>query len=252
MERELGVALMVRGGARKVTLTEAGEALLPHSQQLISDIDAWYKYVEEQCAKKTETVKVALEARSLIMTFPPYYPENINVNTIMCNGINECFSLLESGKTDIVYCSQRKDLRDYRYIPVYSSMPVVVMNERHPLSSREELSLADLRDEKFAFSTSSDPFLGPSESCKQQASIENCCHNPTTTLLIRLVRAGMSDDSPPRALSAISLKSLNRPRSVSDTCFYDRLVIDPHRELSPQPTLLQEFRKAVPGERVPA
>jgi LysR family transcriptional activator of glutamate synthase operon len=248
MERELGVALMVRGGARKVTLTEAGEALLPHSQQMISEIDAWYKYVKEQCAKKTETVKVALEARSLIMTFPPYYPENINVNTIMCNGINECFSLLESGKTDIVYCSQRKDLRGYRYIPVYCSMPVVLMNERHPLSSRKELSLAELKDEKFAIFDQSDPFnTNFMKACKQVGfNPKIAAKSYNDSLLIRLVRAGKClMILPPSALSAISLKSLKTvPLRDRQLLFMTGLVIEPHRELSPAAdTFIRSFIK---------
>ena len=248
MERELGVALMVRGGARKVTLTEAGEALLPHSQQMVAEIDAWYKYVKEQCAKKTETVKVALEARSLIMTFPPYYPENINVNTIMCNGINECFSLLESGKTDIVYCSQRKDLRGYRYIPVYCSMPVVVMNEHHPLSSREELSLAELKDEKFAIFDPSDPFNATfMKACRQAGfSPQIAAKSYNDSLLIRLVRAGKCMMIlPPSALSAISLKSLKTvPLTDRQMLFATGLVIEPHRELSPAAdTFIKSFMK---------
>jgi DNA-binding transcriptional LysR family regulator len=257
LERELGVSLMVRGGARKVALTEAGEALLPLSRQMVSDIDAWYELVREQCAKKTETVRIALEARSLMLTFPPYYPENIDVNAIMCNGLNECFSLLETGKTDIVYCTQRKDLRGYRYIPVFCSMPMVVMHENHPLSSREEICLADLRDEEFAIFDQTDPFNAKfMRACRQAGFNPRIIANSyNSSLLLRLVRAGKCLMLlPPSSMSGISLRSLKAlPIADRELMFTTGLVIDPHRELSPAADLfiksfVRRFQEKVAAE----
>jgi LysR family transcriptional activator of glutamate synthase operon len=116
-------------------------------------------------------------------------------------------------------------------------MPMVVMHENHPLSSREELCLADLRDEKFAIFDQSDPFNTKfMRACRQVGYNPKIIANSYNgSLLLRLVRAGKCLMMlPPSSMSGISLKSLKAlPITDRELMFTTGLVVDPKRELSP-------------------
>ncbi len=237
-EEELGVELFHRL-PRQMKPTEVGNELLPLFQQMLEELDTWYEFAGKLCGERQEKIIVAMETRSMQITFPFYQPTQMmaTVSAVPCESIDECLALLKGGRCDIIYCLDKREVPDCRYIPVLNIQPVVLMHRNHPLAGRRTLSIADLKNESFAVFEPSDPFnLRLQEVCELNGfTPDTAAESFNEGLLVRLVRANRCIMVlPPHFLSAMSMEALTAvPLQEPGFLYSTGLLIDRNRKPSP-------------------
>jgi DNA-binding transcriptional LysR family regulator len=153
LEKELGEPLFERVGKR-VQLTDAGQALLPHARLIISAVEAARNEIRERGKLLKGTVKLGapptvsanvLPAR--LTAFEKKYP-GLDVR-LREAGTDTLLKLVEQGELDLAIVST--DLLP----PIVDSQPfleetyVVAVSTKHPFSQQEAVSMIDLAEESF-------------------------------------------------------------------------------------------------------
>jgi DNA-binding transcriptional LysR family regulator len=153
LERELGVPLFDRVNKR-VTLTEAGRALVPHARRILAAVEAAENDIREQGSLTRG--KASLGAPSTVSThllpdqlvrFQKKYP---GLEVLLREaGTESLLKLVEEGKLDLAIVAadilpavvEARPFREEHY--------VLAVSARHPLNGRKTVRLADLANEPF-------------------------------------------------------------------------------------------------------
>jgi len=154
LETELGVDLFDRIG-KKVTLTEAGRALLPHARQILNLVTQAENEVRERDQLKRgktslgapPTVSIHILPERL-MHFKQLWP-GLEV-TLREAGTQTLLSLIEDGKLDLAIVSTDVLPESVEHTPFLEETYVLAVSPRHPfLGKRQTVKLADLSNEPF-------------------------------------------------------------------------------------------------------
>ena len=161
MEDELGVPLFTRT-TRRVELTEYGEALLPYAQSITrAEFEYSATLMQMQEREKnlltlgTIPTMTQYGITKLFLEFKKLYPEsNVRFTEEDATQLPE---LLASRKCELILTREsrldfeKNFLNDEQIvrIPYMKDHLIAVLNRNHPLASRRELSLRDLKDERF-------------------------------------------------------------------------------------------------------
>ncbi|MFJ6655355.1 LysR family transcriptional regulator [Streptomyces sp. NPDC091377] len=155
LERQLGVDLF-RRDPQGVTLTPAGEALLPHARRVL---DAWARgaaAVEEARAAQRSTLVVGMSTSpgrggllpAIRSRFTAAHPEaTVRLRQISWDDPS---AGLADGDTDVafVWLPLRQQER-YGWTVVAEEPRLIALPESHPLAARPEVAFADIADEPF-------------------------------------------------------------------------------------------------------
>jgi DNA-binding transcriptional LysR family regulator len=154
LETELGVELFDRIGKR-VTLTEAGRALLPHARQILGLVTQAENEVRERDQLKRG--KTSLGAPPTVSThllpekllhFKQLWP-GLEV-TLREAGTQTLLSLIEDGKLDLAIISTDILPESVEHTPFLEEHYLLAVSPRHPfLGKRQTVKLADLSNEPF-------------------------------------------------------------------------------------------------------
>lgn len=154
LELELGVTLFDRIGKR-VSLTEAGRALLPYARQILATVEAAENEVRERSQLKRgktslgapPTVSIhVLPAR--LMEFKQLWP-GLDV-TLREAGTETLLRLIEDGKLDLAIVATDVLPESVESTPFLEETYVLAVSPRHPfLGKRQTVKLADLSTEPF-------------------------------------------------------------------------------------------------------
>jgi len=153
LETELGVPLFERLGKR-VALTEAGKALLPHARQILAAVEAARNEIRERGALARGTVSLGspptvsthlLPAK--LTAFEHKYP-GLDV-TLREAGTETLVKLVEGGELDLAIVSTDFLPASVEAAPFWEEAYVLAVGSKHPLSGRAAVSMVELADEPF-------------------------------------------------------------------------------------------------------
>lgn len=153
LETELGVPLFERLGKR-VALTEAGKALLPHARQILAAVEAARNEIRERGALARGTVSLGspptvsthlLPAK--LTAFEHKYP-GLDV-TLRESGTETLMKLVKGGELDLAIVSTDFLPASVEAVPFWEEAYVLAVGSGHPLSGRAAVSMAELADEPF-------------------------------------------------------------------------------------------------------
>ncbi|MGH2525055.1 MAG: LysR family transcriptional regulator, partial [Anaerolineales bacterium] len=152
LEKELGVQLFDRAG-RRVALTEAGRALLPHARQVLAAVEAAQNEVRERSSLARGTASLGAPPTvsthllpAQLTRFKQRYP-GLEV-TLREAGTETLLRLVEDSKLDLAIVADVLP-------PVVESAPfleeayMLAVSAQHPLSRRKTVALAELASEAF-------------------------------------------------------------------------------------------------------
>lgn len=149
LEDDLGVLLFERIGKR-ITLTEAGRAFLPFARQTLDTAEQGRLQLQDMEGLRTGRLRIgASYGLSVLLTrtmqrFCPTYPD-IKF-TIRFESTQELLTLLHNREIDfaLTYALTENDSQ-LEEIPLFSSRLCACVSQDHPLASREEVKLSQLR-----------------------------------------------------------------------------------------------------------
>lgn len=156
LEHDLGSALFLRQG-RSISLTQAGEALLPHARTILADIqdardavDASHDTVRGTVTLGTLAHLGALDMVALLSRVQHDYPEVVVKLRQTVQGTRSSLAELRSGTLDLALVSVH-DSSDtaIELIPMHSEGIVFVCSSNHPLWGRKQIRLHEIADESF-------------------------------------------------------------------------------------------------------
>lgn len=149
LENELDTPLLIRS-SHKVTLSEAGELILPHVRRVI--------YEAESCADRINDLnKLASGSLSIgvtysfspiltetLLLFMKQYPK-IRLN-IYYKPMNELMELLKERVVDFVLAFKpTQSIEGVESHILFQNYLAAIVSEHHPLASKEKVTVAELR-----------------------------------------------------------------------------------------------------------
>lgn len=149
LERELGMPLVERT-RRRVTLTDAGEALYEMARPLVEGFENLDReFLAKARGKQSGKLTVAAGASTiqyllpdLVKAYRERYPD-VQLQLANVTG-KDGLALLRADEADIAIGSMLDVPNDIAWAPVYHYDPMLIMPPDHPLASRETIRLEDL------------------------------------------------------------------------------------------------------------
>ncbi|MET8831107.1 LysR family transcriptional regulator [Streptomyces sp. NPDC004610] len=155
LERQLGVDLF-RRDPRGVTLTAAGDALLPHARRVLAAWEQGAAAVEETRAARRGTLVVGLSTSpgrggllpAIRSRFCAAHPEaTVRLRPI---GWDDPTAGLADGGTDVAFVwLPLTEPERYDWTVVAEEPRLVALPDHHPLATRTTIDFTDLTDEPF-------------------------------------------------------------------------------------------------------
>ena len=152
LENELGVPLFEKKG-RKVELSKYGKEFLSYVTDSLNTLERGISSIKEKTGLLNGTIDIGC-IPTLLGTFLPaiqknYLQKNPLVHFNTYYGMSrEVAQGVASGKYDIGFCSMVEGLPDLAYIPVTYQELVILVSASHPLASRDEIMLSELKPHK--------------------------------------------------------------------------------------------------------
>lgn len=196
LENELDTPLLIRS-SHKVTLSEAGELILPHVRRVI--------YEAESCADRINDLnKLASGSLSIgvtysfspiltetLLLFMKQYPK-IRLN-IYYKPMNELMELLKERVVDFVLAFKpTQSIEGVESHILFQNYLAAIVSEHHPLASKEKVTVAELRTYDLAL---------PSKGLQARNTFDNIisAHDPLrvrielneVNILLKLIRQSM-------------------------------------------------------------
>lgn len=153
LEQEVGVPLFNRIG-KTVSLTQYGEQLVPHAQQVVS-----LSIKVENCLKSKETLGGTIRVgiveslfqcfiEPVVLDYHEQFP-NVKIELVV-DGTATLLELLQQGQLDFA-CLIDTLLPQAKWNIWYKApIPIrIIVNPDHPLANRNAISLSDLEHEEF-------------------------------------------------------------------------------------------------------
>jgi DNA-binding transcriptional LysR family regulator len=161
LEARLGVQLLERT-TRKVSLTDAGEQLLPHAVATLAALDAGIGQLEAVRRAESATLRVGLSgtatvplATATMRLFAKRHPE---VNLVVSNaGLNDPAAGLKEGTVDVAFVRPPFLDDGLSMVTVLTEERFAVLREDHPLAAREYVRPEDLLREPWIWVEGADP-----------------------------------------------------------------------------------------------
>lgn len=152
LEKELGVLLFQKKG-RGIQLTKYGEEFYEYVHQSLGILERGIAAVKERSGEMGGVIDIGCiptllgdflpnalsryEERSPMTKFNVYHGMSVDI----ARGV-------ASGKYDIGFCSMVEGEPDLVFVPVMYQELILIVNDRHPLASRSEIRLQELKGHK--------------------------------------------------------------------------------------------------------
>lgn len=163
LEQELGVQLLDRT-TRKVTVTEAGNELLPTAQSIFTNLATTVERLNDIRDKKSGTLRVAAPQLMACTLMPrlisQWLAEHPGITVKLCDTLLErLLSVLRDGEVELAIGPDRlanagaiDNSREINAIPLMRDQHLLVCPANHPLASKKEVNWDDI---------SAWPFIAP-------------------------------------------------------------------------------------------
>lgn len=165
LENELGLKLFDRT-TRSVRLTPAGESFRVDAQRAVAQMEHAADVARQISQGGAGIVRLGYESATVVSVLPDFvklfraeYPE---IGIELVEHSKEGLSPLTEGDTDACLITRFARIpKGFDYLPITHDRAVIALSTEHPLSDREELSLADMADT---------PFLGYADAKGESAN----------------------------------------------------------------------------------
>lgn len=163
LEKELGTRLLKRDKSSKsIELTKAGALFFEYSEKLLRDYQAFSDEVELIKSGQAPKIRIGISEPTASLKFPrilagflnQYPDEEVE---IYVEDANVCSELIEKNSIDFAVCGEPEIKLENDYRPFYYDRLVLLVSEKNPLSEKSEVSLSDLKDQRFIFTPANCP-----------------------------------------------------------------------------------------------
>lgn len=154
IESELGVELFRRSG-RRVSLSDAGTAALPHARRLVDEADLM-KAKARAAQNRTRSLSIAACAPAPLWQLVPALSSedpSLSISTQAGLPVSDLEGGLPSRDFDLVILPRPPEPRDASSIALMTETLSVCLPHDHPLANKPQVSFADLDGEKFLIQT---------------------------------------------------------------------------------------------------
>lgn len=148
LESELGSPLLSRS-SHNVQLTEAGEAILPHAKQTISESEACMEKIRDLNKIATGALSIGVTysfspiLTETLLTYVKVYP-NIKLN-IFYKPMNELMDMLKAGAVDFVLAFKPTEPVDgVESHILFQNYLSAIVSCNHPLAQKSKVTLSEL------------------------------------------------------------------------------------------------------------
>ncbi|MEF3273658.1 MAG: LysR family transcriptional regulator [Chloroflexus sp.] len=247
LERELGITLFDRVG-RSLRLTEAGEALLPYARAILAQVEAARAAMAERIGLKAGRVAIGAPPTvgahllpPLLAAFHQRYP-GITLRLHEA-GLYSLLDLLEAGLTDLAVVALPVQDEALAVTPLLNEPLVLIVSLLHPLAGRGEVTMAELRNERWILSPASYELREATLKACREAGFtpQTVMEGGETETLVRFVAAGLGIALVPalavagsHGVSALTIRDQSLTRSLG-------LVWRNDRTPSPAARALRDF-----------
>ncbi|MTT32350.1 LysR family transcriptional regulator [Terrilactibacillus sp. BCM23-1] len=154
LERDLGIKLFERGKVLK--LTHDGRLFYHRSKKLLQDYQKLDSEIEQLRLGTIGSIRIGISEPTASLKFPEVlsnfidiYP-NILVD-VFIEDANTCSQMLEKGEIDFAICGEPEIKLENYYEAFFHDKLVLLVSENNPLAEQQEVSLVDLKEERFIF-----------------------------------------------------------------------------------------------------
>lgn len=196
LENELDTPLLIRS-SHKVTLSEAGELILPHVRRVIYEAESCADRINDlnRLASGSLSIGVTYSFSPILtetlLMFMKQYPK-IRLN-IYYKPMNELMELLKERVVDFVLAFKpTRSIEGVESHILFQNYLAAIVNEHHPLASKERVTVAELRTYDLAL---------PSKGLQARNTFDNIIsvHDPLrvrielneVNILLKLIRQSM-------------------------------------------------------------
>lgn len=161
LEGRLGVKLFERT-TRRVSLTEAGEQLLPHAVATLQALDAGVGLLEAGRRARRATLRVGLSGTAMVPvateTMRLFRERNPDAELDVSNaGLNQPGAGLKEGTVDVAFVRPPFVDDGISMVTVLTEDRYAVLPRNHPLAARDHVRPEDLVDEPWIWVEGADP-----------------------------------------------------------------------------------------------
>ncbi|UTX54464.1 LysR family transcriptional regulator [Leucobacter aridicollis] len=199
LERELGVRLFART-SRRVELTAAGEAFLPHARASLESAERAIADAASAAGEVRGTLTIgliptvtALDAPAALAEFHRSHPA-VQI-ALRGGGSNEFVAAIAAGRMDIAVLGLPDDSppKGVAHRELVRERFVAVVGEQHPLAGRGRVSLADIAEETFVDFPVSTPGRAQSDLAFEAAGVrrEVAFEVMDMGIIVELIRHGL-------------------------------------------------------------
>lgn len=154
LEKEMGVELFQRN-SHSVSLTEAGEHLLPSAKRTLQDASECVTQVSDLKHMLSGVLNIGLSysfapvLMEAVKEFTKQYP-GVRLN-IICRAMEELLELLKKREVDFVLCFKPNvSDDDIESLILFDNNLSVILSKNHPLADRKSLSIDELAPQHIA------------------------------------------------------------------------------------------------------
>jgi LysR family transcriptional regulator, transcription activator of glutamate synthase operon len=155
LEQEVGLALVERT-TRRVTVTEAGRALVARARRILAEVEAATDEMQAFTGVRTGHVTVGtmhtMGPVDVSLALAVFHQRHPGVElTVREQSSEELAEMLRDDLIDLAFLSvtERMESHGLRLHQLVSEELVVVLPGDHPLAAHDELRMAELADEQF-------------------------------------------------------------------------------------------------------
>lgn len=153
LEQELGISLFDRI-SKRVTLTEAGRALLPHARQILSAVEAARSEIRERGTLKRGTVSLGapptVSAHFLPTKITSFEQKHPGLDVMLREaGTETLVALVEQGQLDMAIVSTDVLPPSIESTPFLEETYVLAVGAKHRLCKRKTVNITELAEESF-------------------------------------------------------------------------------------------------------
>lgn len=137
---------------KKVMLTEAGEALLPHAERVLSEMKQARLTLADLNRWGSRRLRLAVEAifpsdflTSVMLNFHREFPRTV-IQVVTCTSV-QAVVLLENRAVDLVIAAKPPANESLEFRPLLADRFHLVVNAGHPLAAKSKVSRAELAEQ---------------------------------------------------------------------------------------------------------
>lgn len=157
LEKELNCYLFEKQG-RNIKLTKYGKILYDYIEKGLHEVDLGIRQIEMLTSPDHGWIHLAF-IYTLGHSFVPHLIKDFHAQkqnqqikfTLKQGNTTELLKGLEDEKYDVALCSYKENLPNIKFTPITTEELVVVVSKNHPLATRKEIDLKELKNEYFIY-----------------------------------------------------------------------------------------------------